>query len=1627
MSSFPHLPLRRKSRTRRGSEPASSRARARRNRPGLEALEGRVVLSTSIPINANTWTALGPAPIVNGQVPGRLPTAGRIAGIAASPTDANTIYIAAAGGGVWKTTDGGAHWKPLTDDQATLSMGAITLAPSDPNTIYAGTGEANGFFDQFNADVAPSVFAGQGVLKSTDAGATWTLEGNSVFNRRSISKIVVDATDANIVYVAVGQPGINGLTGNTGIWKSSDGGQTWTNTTTSISTTDAFTDIVADPSNSQTLYAGVGQLTIDPNTFASQGSPNNGVYKSTDGGQTWTRAGNFPGGTTDARITLAISKAAPSTIYASIMDPLTFGLKEVDKSTDGGVTWTKLSNAPDYAPGQGVYDTALAVDPNDANIVYAAGSAGVGSVIESTDGGTSWFAIDNDAGNNGPHADHHALAFDASGLLLDGNDGGIWRLDIPGQAPRWSDLNGNLQITQFIGIALDPSTPDVAYGGSQDNGTEKFTDGLGWSLVQFGDGGNVRVDPSNPSTVYHTFFGISLERSDDGGQTWNFKTNGIGNNDFSNFYIPYILDPTNPSRVLLGTDHLYESLDRADDFTAIGTPNTNGFNPNGDPIDAIAVAASAPKTIYVAAAGRIFVTTDDGANWVERDIPGARDHVGGLLVDPNASQTAYAVRDEYNNGSDSGHVFRTTDGGVTWQDITGNLPDVPTNAIALDSRPGFNILYIGNDNGVYASADLGNTWTRYKTGLPDARVTSLELNTNLNILAAGTHGRGLWEIQPTGPFDITITPPAATEGVSLNNAVVATFTDRFSPEAPNFYSATIDWGDGTITTGIISSNGNTFSVAGSHTYVEGGSYTLAVTINKAGGASGSASGPIAVTDAPLQVGAAVTVPALAEGQTFSGVLANFSDTDPNPTNTADYTATIDFGDGTTAAGQVVAAPGGGFQVTGSHQYPAGDYTTKVTIKDLGGATLTVSTAVHVNDAKLDITPLPVSSVEGVALASPLGRFVDEDLRPLGASYYSATIDWGDGTTSNPDITPGVITPAPLGGFFVTGSHVYSLNPAGVPYTVHVVIKDGDVTQQSFDTTADISDAPITTQSATLPALEGVAFSGVVATFFDSNLASRAATFSARVDWGDGTADQPDVTPARVSYEGAGEFVVIGSHAYGTAGTHDFNVIITEVALKKDILTIPGQAVVAPAPISARPGAGFAGVEGVAVSGTVATFTSANPLAQASRFSATITWGDGTTSFGTVQADPNGGFDVVGTHAYGTLGLYAISVLIQSEGQETSVGTKATVADAPLSAQGTTVSAVEKQAFQGVVATFTDANPNGTPGEESATIAWGDGTTTPGVTGTGPGGKFTVTGSHTYLVGGSYSITVTLVGPTGNLTKAIGQAVVQDLEFPIVGALNPASDGGASAFDGVTDVNAPNFVGTSEPLATVQLFAVRADLGVPVPVGSAIADASGHWSVTTLPLPDGTYSVFAAATKPTGRPSSPLTMLPAPLVIDTAGPKASNVSLDPRRGQLHVTFSDLGGALNPFALANPANYSLTSTRGGAPLPVTGMAFAPGGSPGALTLTITFGGGRALRNGSYVLTMSAAGLTDLAGNKLDERFFIPFPSLFSQPGNNYIAQFNVTGPAPAGPNQFVPPNEVRAATQFGNFVRGRRKLR
>lgn len=716
--------------------------------PQLSTSSGASALSKSSAVRAlpaaTSWVPIGPAPTLPGSSGFLENASGRISGIAAHPLDPQTLFIATAGGGVWRTRDGGTSWASLTDDQPTLFTGAIAISSSSPNVVYAGTGEAN---------MGPSkrgrhnIYYGRGILRSTNGGDNWTLTGADVFDRRTISRLVVDPTDPNTVYAAVGALAINGLGGGTGIWKTTDGGLSWLNTTGSLTSTAAYSDLIMDPFDRLVLYAAIGQ----PDGADADGVNRNGVYKTSDGGLTWASVG-YPATAITGRVALAISRTVPTVLYAASARTSDQHLEQLARSDALG--WTQLTNPGSLCPSgttsinvlgsAGDYHLVLAVDPDPAR----AQSLYVGGVctIRSQDGGASWDLQPVAPGDtDGPHRDHHALEFDALGRLLDGNDGGIWRLETFDPAG-WSNLNGNLQTVQMIGLALHPTNPGLAYGGTQDTGTIRYEGTSQWPRLLRGDGGaNAAVLlPSGQARIYQvtriSSTGAVFRRSNNGGDTFVSASTGIDPTDVTNFYPPIALDPRNRDHVYLATNHVYETVDTGTSWSSL--PVTGWTI--GDPVDSLALSPSTPGTIYAGAGSHMLVSFDGGQTWIQRDPPGVTGRIKALAVDAVSNLTVFAVSD----GFGGAHVLRSQDGGLSWSNIGAGLPNLPVQSLVLDPRSSPAAVYVGTDAGVWASSNVGASWGRLGLGLPNAQVADLQLNVTTGILAAATHGRGVWTLVP---------------------------------------------------------------------------------------------------------------------------------------------------------------------------------------------------------------------------------------------------------------------------------------------------------------------------------------------------------------------------------------------------------------------------------------------------------------------------------------------------------------------------------------------------------------------------------------------------------------------------------------------------------------------------------------------------------------------------------------------------------------------------------------------------------------------------------------------------------------------------------------------------------------
>jgi uncharacterized repeat protein (TIGR01451 family) len=729
---------------------------------------------------ADAWSPIGPTGLNqptrdSGNI---IPVSGRVGALAIRQD--GTRILGAAGGGIWVWDDGTQSWVPKTDNLPSLHIGALAVAPSNDDVVYAGTGEGA---------LSGDSYFGNGVLKSTDGGNSWKhVSQNNSFNGVSISRIVVDPHNANHLYAATlrGRGGSRRTSPNRhsdfGIWESTNGGVKWKLLKEAPAGTNGATDLELDPQNGD-LYASFW---------------GDAIYKSTDNGATWATIMN--GLPTDAdysvaptRFSISLSHPADlaqATLYAGFEWYDTSGHHHpsvVFKSTDAGADWSALPTGSgqesvfDYCDGQCFYDNVVEADPTNPDVVFVAGvydyNNGAGGIFRSTDGGQTWRNLGYDQ-----HPDFHAVAFDPSNTqhVLIGSDGGVWYSDDLGGRPSasdplsdadWQDLNATLSTTTFTSIATNPTMPDWVWGGSQDNGTEhSFGDPTAWYDLFSGDGGQVLVDPYDWHYVYGTYYGISPYRDDPscGGQCLfsnSYIRTGINLNDRSEFYVPWVMNPDNPSQLFLGTYRLYRT-DNAQAASASSvtwqpisgdlTSGCTGPAPNGGRGCTIsAVGIGGGSAVYTGSEeGYVYVSPDaqtsDNPTWTRIDKGLPERPVSSFAVDRSNYRIAYVAFDGFNAGTHdrAGHVFATTDGGKHWKNISGNLPDAPVNSVVLDpSYP--NTLYVGTDVGNFVTYNGGKRWGLLGTGLPAVSVWQLSLDPSqpgVRTLAAGTYGRSAWEL-----------------------------------------------------------------------------------------------------------------------------------------------------------------------------------------------------------------------------------------------------------------------------------------------------------------------------------------------------------------------------------------------------------------------------------------------------------------------------------------------------------------------------------------------------------------------------------------------------------------------------------------------------------------------------------------------------------------------------------------------------------------------------------------------------------------------------------------------------------------------------------------------------------------
>jgi len=667
-----------------------------------------------------------------------------------------------------------------------------------------------------------------------------------------------------------------------------------------------------------------------------------------------------------------------------------------------------------------------------------------------------------------------------------------------------------------------------------------------------------------------------------------------------------------------------------------------------------------------------------------------------------------------------------------------------------------------------------------------ASLLAEEGNFNITVVTPGSSG-GTSNAVPFNVSDASLTPSgqllSGTEGQALTNALVATFTDPGSNGTTTDYSATVTWDDGsgqshTSTGRVQLVSGTTFAVYADNTvaYSEEGMHGVTVAINDVGGSQITVTSEVSVADAALTA-SGMNISSM-EGVSFSGQVASFSDTDPGAL-LGDFSATINWGDGQTSTGTITTGAGGSFVVSGGHTYAEdGNFAVSVNIMDVGGASVAAPTTASVGDAALAAQGASIVATEGATYSGVVATFTDANLN-APASDFSAVITWGDGQSST-----GLVTANGGGQFTVTGANTYAEEGN---FAIGVTITDQGGSSAPATGAASVADALLSASGMTVNPLEGNSYTGVVASFTDADPNGTATDYQATINWGDGT-----VSAGTVQANPLGGFSVVGSHAFAEEGTTTITVTIQDMGGSQRMTTAISTAVTGDAPLTAT-GLIATATEGTAFSGTVATFTDADTFATTADYVVTVDWGDGSTSSATVVVNPSGGFLVTGTHTYAEEGTASINVNILDDGKSAaSVTSTMNIGDANLSAIGTTVNAVEGAAFNGTVATFSDANLPSTVGDFSAAINWGDGITTPGTISSNGSGGFVVSGAHTYAEDGNYSMSVTISDVGGAGATASSSAQVGDASLTATGS--PVSTVEGSVFSGTvatfTDAN-PN--------------------------------------------------------------------------------------------------------------------------------------------------------------------------------------------------------------------------------------------
>jgi hypothetical protein len=676
---------------------------------------------------ADAWTSIGPNNI-----------GGRSISLAVHPVDTSIVFIGSASGGLWKSTTGGIGanaWSRINTGYPSLAVSSIVIDSLNPNIMYIGTGENYGYQYSVNNGVNVRVTRGMygiGILKTTNGGTTWTKSLDwSYSNQRGVWTVMQNPKNTNILYAATSE----------GVFKTFNAGGSWVN----ILNYQMVMDMLINPVDTNIIYASVGNLSNNiPNA-------NVGIYKSINGGASWTKlAGGLPS-TWSGKATLQLYRGNPNYIFANIANDITTYVGYY-RSTDAGVTWT-VGSTSIPSGNQGWYNQGHLVKRNDPNQILA----GTLNVEKSTNGGTSfvtkssWSAWNTGATppgqpegpSNFVHADVHYYVDNPKdpNKIYIAADGGLYRTDNFGET--FYSCNGGYVTSQFYASLGNSFTDSIfCVGGLQDNRSAFYQGTTAWYKTFSGDGFCSQVNSQNPLICYTEYSYAAVSRSSNGGVSWSSLS--VPNNGSSTAYCfaaPYVVCPSNPSIFYIAGTNFYKSTNGGTSFGA----TLNYFG--GGKALSMATSWVGTDTIYVgttpegSTAAAIWRSLNGGTTWT--NISGSavpNRYPTDLFANPYNAKEVYATF----GGFGSAHVLKSTDAGNTWINITGSLPDVPTQCVMIDPVYPNNI-YVGNDLGVYASTNNGTTWGEYRTSMPYTIVFDLAYVPVSRKIRAVTHGSGIWE------------------------------------------------------------------------------------------------------------------------------------------------------------------------------------------------------------------------------------------------------------------------------------------------------------------------------------------------------------------------------------------------------------------------------------------------------------------------------------------------------------------------------------------------------------------------------------------------------------------------------------------------------------------------------------------------------------------------------------------------------------------------------------------------------------------------------------------------------------------------------------------------------------------